>query len=703
MKMDVIATLKLNHNQLPLTELGRLVEADDLNELNKELKPLVDNQTLCLTAQGNVYLLTEEGFHCGLLKMHQKGFGFVSDVRNPERDSYFVPPTAMNGAIKGDEVVYKVSFEDDGRDRAEIIEIAHRDKEFLIGEIRRSYDGRFLDFIPTDISFNNFRMVILNKNDLVLKEHDLYKAKIINIQDRKMFIRLKKNIGNATKAADRILSIAEEFDLPIEFMPNTLRNAQNVNIHPREEKAEFERRLTTSIMDKGLVTIDGLDSKDLDDAIYVERYKDGYKLIVAIADVSHYVLPKSPLDREALRRGNSTYLANMVIPMLPKILSDDLCSLNPNTEKFAMACEMIFDSMGDMVNKRVFETIMISHARLNYDECNKYFQEQKWDKAPEVAKMLDVAHELYLKLLKQREAKGMLNLEIREPKIVMDKDSNVVAIKARQSGPSEQLIEQFMVSANEAVAELVHEQELPFIYRDHGKPSVESLSEWYASLKTFGINIKLTNKEMTDPRNLNKALQMIDHQIANPIEKELLNLSLLRHLDKAEYALENIGHFGLASKCYTHFTSPIRRYPDLMVHRFLREYILNGDTSEALQRQNTDFIKKASLIVNETEINSVDCEREVVKVCMVEFMQDKVGQIYDGVIAVALKFGFFVQLENMVEGLVHISTLGSGVTYDDKTQTLTKDNNTFYRMGQAVKIRVEAVDPQKRTIDFVLV
>lgn len=377
MRTDLVDILKSHHDQLALTELGRLAGADDLAMLNQELKKLDENQIICLTTQGNVYRLSEEGFHCGLLKMHQKGFGFVNDLRNPDRENYFVPPVSMNGGIKGDEVIYRVSFEEDGRSRAEVIEVAHRDKEFLIGEIRRSHDGRFLDFIPTDISFSNFRMVMLNKRDINLKEHDLYKAKIINIQDRKMFIRLKKNIGNATKAADRILSIAEEFDLPIEFMQTTLKNAEAVNVHAREEKTEFQKRLANSITDKWLVTIDGVDSKDLDDAIYVERYKDGYKLLVAIADVSHYVQPKSPLDREALRRGNSTYLANMVIPMLPKILSDDLCSLNPNTEKFAMACEMTFDNHGNMLDKKVFETIMISHARLNYDECNVYFKEQK--------------------------------------------------------------------------------------------------------------------------------------------------------------------------------------------------------------------------------------------------------------------------------------------------------------------------------------
>ncbi|AVP49467.1 ribonuclease R [Williamsoniiplasma luminosum] len=703
MKETIIQTLKSNDFKISIEDLAQKLKVKDLFELNQDLDSLIHDFKIIKTQNQNIYLLENSKYKAGTLKMNPKGFGFVNDLTQPDADDFFVPPTMTNGAIGSDVIVYQVSKGRDDKIFAEIIEIAERTKEMVIGEIVKSRDGQFLDFIPTDLSLSNFRVVMVNKRDFELKPNMLFKAKILEAKDRKLFVRLKKMIGDSTKAADRILSIAEEFNIKTEFGYKTIKNAEEVNIPVIKEQDEIKRREKTSLIDTMLVTIDGSDSKDLDDSIYVEKVKEGYKLIVAIADVSHYVKPRSPLDNEALLRGNSTYLANKVLPMLPKILSDDLCSLNPNTEKFALACEMMFDQNGNLISKKVYETIMISKARLTYSEVNEYFANKHWTKQPEVAQMLDVAKELYLAIAKIKAANGMINLDVREAKVVMDKDSNVLEIKARETGESEKLIENFMVSANEAVAELVFEKELPFIYRNHQKPEESSLVEWYATIKSFGIDPKLTNLEMIDPKNLNKTLMQIDNQISDPISNELLHLSLLRHMEKAKYGLENVGHFGLASKCYTHFTSPIRRYSDLMVHRYLKQYIIQNEKRDFILQSNQEFINKACPIINETEITSVDCEREVVKVCMVEYLSDKVGRIFDGTISIALKFGFFVQLENMVEGLVHISTLGDCLVYDEKLQTLTKPDNTFYRMGQKVKIKLAGADIKKRTIDFELV
>ncbi|PPE05811.1 ribonuclease R [Williamsoniiplasma lucivorax] len=704
MQKEILKVLKTNHCQLSLDNLAHKLNVHDLAQLNTALIDLNHEFKVIQTQTQNVYLLEDSFYKAGTLRMNPKGFGFVSDLTNPDAENDFVPPTMTNGAISGDVVVYKVLQNgNDNKTFAQIVEIATRDKEFVIGEIVQSRDGRFLDFIPTDLTLANLRTVMVNKKDFDLKPNMLIKAKILEAKDRKLFVRLKKIIGDSTKAADRIFSIAEEFNIKTEFHFKTIKNAEEVNIPVIQEKAEMQRRAQTSLIDTLLVTIDGADSKDLDDSIYVEKTPQGYKLIVAIADVSHYVKPRTPLDNEALSRGNSTYLANKVIPMLPKILSDDLCSLNPNTEKFALACEMEFDNAGKMLTKKVYETIMISKARLTYHEVNEYFANKIWTKQDEVAKMLDVAKELHLLIGQIKESNGMINLDVREAKIVMDKNSNVVEIKARETGESEKLIENFMVSANEAVAELVFEKELPFVYRNHQKPQEEELVEWYATIKSFGIDPKLTNAQMIDPKNLNKTLRQIDNQISDPIQNELLHLSLLRHMEKAKYGLENIGHFGLASKCYTHFTSPIRRYSDLMVHRYLKQYIIQNDTREFGLERNEEFISKACPIINDTEQTSVDCEREVIKVCMVEYLTNKVGQVFDGTISIALKFGFFVQLENMVEGLVHISTLGDGLVYDEKHYTLTKPDNTFYRMGQKVKVKLVGADLKKRTIDFELV
>ncbi|ATZ19024.1 ribonuclease R [Williamsoniiplasma somnilux] len=702
MKNEIIKYLQNNKNQLTMKIIQDKFGWS--KETEKIINQLIVDQIIAINKnQINIFLLDNMNFHIGRIKTNPKGFGFVNDFKDLEKDDYFVPPVALNGSIYGDTIIYTIEKEKDERLHATVIDIVKREKEFVVGEIVQSKDGRFLDFIPTDLAFSNARVVMVNKTDFELKPNLLFKAKILEAKDRKLFVRLKKYVGDATKAADRILSIAEEFNIKTEFSKRTIENANEVNIPVLNQESEIKRRSKNSLINLHLVTIDGADSKDLDDSIYVERTNKGYKLIVAIADVSYYVKSKSPLDNEALMRGNSTYLANKVIPMLPKILSNDLCSLNPNTEKFAMACEMIFDNQGKMLSKKVYETIMISKARLTYDEVNNYFHKKEWSKDPLIAKMLNIALELNNLIDVIHNQRGTINIETREPKVIMDQDSNVLEINARTTDISEKLIENFMVSANEAVAELIFEKELPFIYRNHGRPLEEDLIAWYGTIKSFGIDPKLTDKEMLEPKNLNKTLMQINKQILDPVEKELLNISLLRHMDKAKYGLVNIGHFGLGSECYTHFTSPIRRYSDLMVHRYLKEYLLENKTDELTLEKNHKFIETASPIINDTEVQSVDCEREVVKVCMVEFLKDKIGNVYEGMISVALKFGFFVQLENMVEGLVHISTLGDGLTYDEKNYTLIRPDNTFYRMGQKVKIKVVNADIKTRKIDFELV
>ncbi|ATZ21423.1 ribonuclease R [Mesoplasma tabanidae] len=701
-KEIILQKIKENNETISISSLASKLNNFDFAKLENILNQLNEENAIAFTTEKNIYLLGGN-FKKGNLRMNPKGFGFVNDILEPEEEAYFVAPVSLNGCFDSDEVIFKVVKEQD-KTRAEIIELCLRVKEFLIGEIVRSYDGKFLDFVPSDQAFTGFRFRILNKKEFPIEEYQIIKAKIISVKERLMFVRLKKVIGDARKASDRILSIAEEFEIRTEFDKATLKEAERVNIPVDKEIEEINRRMNNSLLDKMVVTIDGIDSKDLDDAICVEKMDNGeFKLYVAIADVSHYVEQKTPLDKEALIRGNSTYLANRVLPMLPKILSDDLCSLNPNTKKFALACEMSFDKTGKMTSKKVYETIMISKVRLNYNEVNEYIINKTWNHCNESKKMIDEAIELF-KLIEQVKIKrGTITFDVREPKVIMDENSNVIEIKARQTGESEKLIEQFMVSANEAVAEIVNDMELPFIYRNHDKPDEEDLITWYQSLKSFGIDPKLTPAEMLDPLNINKTLKRISEQTKDPIEEELLNLSLLRYMAKAKYELENIGHFGLSSSCYTHFTSPIRRYSDLIVHRYLKQYVINKNYDQKALEINQAFIKKASVIINETETTSVDCEREVVKACTVEYMSDKIGNTYEGTISVALKFGIFVQLDNMVEGLVHISNLEPNIVYDETNKILIKHDNTFYRMGQKVKIKVISADIRKRKIDFILV
>lgn len=376
MEKQILDLLSQNYDTLPLKVLIKELRVKDLNVFNKAVQNLIESTQVAQTLDQVIYRLSSNGFHVGILKMHPKGYGFVSDLIDIDHDSYFVPPTAMQGSIRGDEVIYLVYNENDGRVRAEIKNIIIRHKNDIVGEIKRSYDGRFLDFIPNDVSFNNFRIVMINRRNFNLEEGDLYRAQILEIQDRKLIVKLDYKIGNRHHGSDRILAIAEEFDLPIKFSNALLKSAEELDHTPQEQPEELSRRQPRSLVNKNLVTIDGIDSKDLDDAIALEKTNQGYRLIVAIADVSYYIHQGSNLDKEALNRGNSTYLANIVIPMLPPTLSNKLCSLNPNTEKFVMVCEMEFDNHGNRLSKKIYDSVMISKARLNYDEVNRYFEEK---------------------------------------------------------------------------------------------------------------------------------------------------------------------------------------------------------------------------------------------------------------------------------------------------------------------------------------
>ncbi|ALD65987.1 ribonuclease R [Spiroplasma cantharicola] len=680
---------------------------DLINNMNEKYESVTDalrilqEDHLIGWSKENVIYFVGEKYKIGSIKINDKGFGFIKEL-NSEDDDFFVPPNGLNGSISSDEVIFTVQKENDDRFKANVEDVILRTKTSLIGEIRKSNCGRFMDFIPNEPGFKNYRIVLVNSKDYKLKEDLIIKVKILDVRDRKLFTRIQKIIGDANKAIDRIISIAYEFEIKPEFNKLTLDNAIEVAkpIDYKDEK--IKRRLSNSLINKNLVTIDGADSKDLDDAIYVEKTNNGYKLIVAIADVSYYVTPFSPLDNTALFRGNSVYLANKVIPMLPEKLSNGVCSLNPNEEKLCMVAEMDFDLKGNVISKKVYESIMISKARLTYKEVNELYNNNKVEIKKEIIDMLMTAKELHEIIDLERSNRGAIEFDIAEPKIILDKDSNVIEIAKRGRGISEKLIENFMVSANECVASIIFEKKLPFIYRNHDVPKEENLIEWHSILRALGVNVKLTDLDKINPKMIKQALSQIESQITDSTERDVINVTLLKFMEKAAYELENIGHFGLASACYTHFTSPIRRYSDLIVHRFLKQYLISKDLREQKLEQNKNFVLKACAIINDTEKQAVSAEREVNKVCMAEYMQSKIGQEYEGIVAAVLKFGIFVQLENCVEGLIHISELPD-FTFEEKTNIMVNKQNKIFRLGQKIKIKVKNADVKKRIIDFVLV
>lgn len=663
---------------------------DTLKELKKEYKiGWIENNL--------IYKIAKK-YRIGTIKIHDRGFGFIKDMHSEE--DYFVPGVSLNGSITGDEVIFTIEQEEE-RFKAVVEAIANRIKVSLVGEIQPSYDGRFLDFISNEAGFKNYRVVMINAKNFELKKDLIVKVKILNVREQKIFVKIQKIIGDANKAIDRIFSIAYEFNIDSDFKPQVLKEAAEV-AKPIDYNDPQVSRRTKNLCHLNIVTIDGADSKDLDDAIYVEKNKDGYKLFVAIADVSYYVKPLSFLDNSALFRGNSVYLANKVIPMLPENLSNGVCSLNPQEDKLCLVAEMQFDHTGKVIKKTVYESIMNSKARLTYDEVNELYASNVSSRNKEIINMLFVAKELHNLIEKERDQRGSIEFMVPEPKIILDHESNVVDIIHRSRGISEKMIENFMVSANECVAKIIFEKKLPFIYRDHGEPKEENLIEWHTMLKALGVNAKLTQSDKVNPKTIKQVLKQIDEQISDTTERDVINVTLLKYMEKARYDLENIGHFGLASECYTHFTSPIRRYSDLIVHRYLKQYLIEKDLKPFKLERNTKFIQKACSIINETEKIAVNAEREVNKVCMAEYMKKNINQEFDGIISGVLKFGIFVQLSNCVEGLVHINELPEYI-FDEKMNILVNKQNKIFRLGQKLKIKVKNADVKKRVIDFVVV
>ncbi|WP_339021011.1 ribonuclease R [Spiroplasma endosymbiont of Atherix ibis] len=697
MKNTILSRVKENE-KMHLNDLVKSIKSS-YESVTALLKELQEEHLIGWTKENVIYFIGNT-YKIGSIKINDKGFGFVKEF-NSEGEDFFVPPNGLNGSISSDEVVFTVQKEKDDRMKAIVEDVILRTKISLVGEIIKSNNGKFLDFVANEPGFKNYRIVMINSKDFSLKEDLILKVKILNVRDKKLFVRIQKIIGDANKAVDRIFSIAYEYEIKPEFNKLTIENANEVAKPLDYNDSKIKRRLSKSIVNKNLVTIDGSDSKDLDDAIYVEKISNGYKLIVAIADVSYYVTPFSPLDNTALFRGNSVYLANKVIPMLPEKLSNGVCSLNPNEEKLCMVAEMDFDLKGNVIKKKVYESIMISKARLTYKEVNEFYENGKSKRPKEITDMLMLSKELHEIIDLSRNKKGSIEFDVAEPKIILDSDSNVIEIAKRDRGISEKLIENFMVSANECVATVIYEKKLPFIYRNHDVPKEEKLIEWHSILRVLGINVKLNDLDKINPKAIKNALIQIEEQIKDPTERDVINVILLKFMEKAAYELENIGHFGLASDCYTHFTSPIRRYSDLIVHRFLKQYLVDKDVREFKLEQNEKFVLKACSIINDTEKQAFFAEREVNKVCMAEYMQSKINQEFNGIIAAALKFGIFVQLDNCVEGLIHISELPD-FTFDEKTSIMVNKQNKIFRLGQKIKIKVKNADVKKRIIDFVL-
>lgn len=665
---------------------------EDQENLDKALKELVEAGIIHETRKHEYILMKNcSSLKVGKIQVNNSGNGFV-DVMGDE--DIFVKHDNLNNAINNDVVLIDV-FKNHGETEGKVIKILKRDIKNIVGEMVR-VDNKLV-FKPDD-----------NKLDIVIK---LTKDSVKNcVVGHKVLVNIIKDLGNNYYLGSvqkiighkddpgvDIISIALRHGIEVEFNEGVLEELKSIPSEVNESDLANRRDLTEEM----IFTIDGADTKDIDDAISLTKENNLYVLGVHIADVSYYVKTGTELYETAFARGTSAYLADTVIPMLPHQLSNGICSLNPEVKRLTISCVMKINDKGKVVDYDIFPSVIKSRKKMTYDEVNQIIMENKIPAGyEEFADNLKLMNELAYILRKQKVNNGYMDFGLDEAKVIQDENGKAIDIKRRVRGDGENLIEDFMIAANETVATHVANMDLPFIYRIHDVPNPDKILDFTNLVKQMGYQIK-TNLKTITPITMQKVLDELRDKKEFPILSDVL----LRSMKKAKYSTNNIGHFGLALKNYTHFTSPIRRFPDLTVHRLLRTYLFNNDLSIDTINFNNKYLIDVAQNSSEMEVAAQEAERDVLDMKMAEYMEDKIGEEYKGTISGVTNFGFFVVLENLVEGLVHISTLEGYYNYVPEKLSLEKEDNPNirYRVGDNVMIKVVKASKENGTIDFELV
>ena len=636
----------------------------------------------------------------GIYRKNQKGFGFVK-IEDREDEIYIAKKNSIN-ALNGDKVLIKIIEEKTDSKKAEgrIIKVLEREKDTVVGTFQYSRSFGFV--VPDDknfgtdifISKKNFGKA--RNNQKVLVKITKYPKKGKNAEGKIVEI-----LGRIDEAGVDMLSLIKEHNLPDEFPEPVLEEARRCG--NKVDKKDIPNRVDKR--NEIIFTIDGEDAKDLDDAVRVIKLDNGnYKLDVHIADVSYYVRENSLLDKEALIRGTSIYMLGRVIPMLPRELSNGICSLNAGEDRFTLSCSMEINPKGKVVSSEVYKGIINVTERMNYHDVQKIIDGtdkkvlKKYE--PYIQNFKDM--EELAKILKARRIEeGYLNLDIPESQIDLDENGKVTNISKYETSFANEIIEQFMLSANETIAEKFYWLDAPFIYRVHEEPDLEKVQELNKFLFNFGLKIK-ANKDHIYPKEFAKVLD----EIKGKEEEKVISNLILRTLKVARYEEENKGHFGIAGKYYCHFTSPIRRYPDLFIHRIISKYLENSyDVDEKFIEKYKEQAKERAKQSSDREKVATTVEREAEDIKKAEYMEDKIGNEYDGIVSSITSFGMFVELENTVEGLIRFENLGDEYfIYDEERKRLIGERtNTTYKIGDKVKIRVAKASKLLRQVDFEIV
>ena len=679
---------------IEINDMLGLKTASEYKELQEALDELVREYVVFFTKKEKYILLKNcPGLKVGKLSVNKKGFGFV--ILDKEDDLY-VEASNMNGAIDGD-IVLAEKFMSGVRREAKVIRIIKRELDDLVGEIAYNEKGK-----PILILDDNKKDLTIELTGEKLKDcvegHKVLVKALKEINKRKYLCEVIKVIGHKNDPGTDILSIAYRHGIYEDFGEEVEKELESIPNQVSEIDLKGLKDLTNEV----IFTIDGDDTKDIDDAISIKMKENGnYELGVHIAEVSNYVKENTALGDAAYERGTSSYLADTVIPMLPHKLSNGICSLNEGEVRLSMSCVMEINHKGKVVDYDIFPSYIKSRKKMTYKKVNDIIIRDIV--APGYEEFVDdlkLMNELHKILRKEKINRGYINFEIDEAKIIQDENGKAIDVVKRVREEGEMLIEDFMIAANETVAGHIFQMDLPFIYRVHEDPKPEKIEEFMNLVKILGY--KLTgNVNSITPKTMDNILS----QLKDKKEFEILSALLLRSMRKAEYSKDNLGHFGLASRAYTHFTSPIRRYPDLVVHRLLKKYLVENDMSmTTIQTLDSSLIEIAQHS-SERERAAVDAERDVLDMKMAEYMEDHIGEEYEGMINTITNFGFFVELPNLVEGLVHVQSLkGDYFTYVPEILAMIgKSTKKMYRLGDKVNVKCVAASKEASMVDFELV
>ena len=699
MRDNIINILENTEGAIDIYELQNamgITTVEELEEMNEELRKLEDEVIIYRSNKDKYMMLENSHLRKGIMRANKKGFGFV-EVEGMDDDIY-ISSDHMNGAIHDDVVLVEITSKMNlDRIEGRVLRVIERKLQRYIGVIHFDSKGDgHIDLddkkialqieIPKDHTMNavdGHKVVVeLTKK---MNSSGRYEGKVTDI------------LGHVNDPGVDILSIIYKYNFNVDFPEEVKEEVSHMPMKVQSDEIPGRRDLREQV----IFTIDGDDTKDIDDAISIKRLPGGnIELGVHIADVSHYVREGTALDNEAMDRGTSVYLVDRVIPMLPHELSNGICSLNPNEDRLAVSCVMEFDENGKQITYEIFPSVIRSRIQMTYKKVNMILEK---DEVPEgyeeYVEDLKLMNHLAKILRKMKEKRGYIDFAVDEAKILVDEKCVPTDVVLRDRGDGEKLIEDFMIAANECVATHIYFMNLPFVYRVHEYPAEEKIRSFLAFVSNLGYTITGNVKDVK-PTTIQKILEQLQDKPEYPI----LSTLLLRSMQKAVYKPENLGHYGLASSCYTHFTSPIRRYPDTTVHRLLHTYLFDGKIDMETIRKWEEKLVFVCDHSSERERASVDCEREVDDMKMAEYMEKHIGEEFEGMISSVTSFGMFVELPNLIEGLVPIRDMKDFFHFDEERMTLTGEKSAVkYSIGERVIVRVVRASKEDRTVDFEIV